>query len=90
MSITHLERRADLSYTADNHQFRTRFLSFQTVDDSIVPNDIPYKQLPQLSYSYQRLLPEKGFNAIIPLPVAALVSNPDLNGRSVEGPGTPL
>jgi len=60
-SITHLERRADLSYTADNHQFRTRFLSFQTVDDSIVPNDIPYKQLPQLTYSYQRLLPEKGF-----------------------------
>gem|GEM_PF-4341153 len=78
-SITHLERRADLSYTADNHQFRTRFLSFQTVDDSIVPNDIPYKQLPQLTYSYQRLLPEKGFK-----------SNPDLNGRSVEGPGTPL
>ena len=51
-SITHLERRADLTYTAPNYTFRTRLLSYQTVDDTIAPDQRPYQQLPQLTFNY--------------------------------------
>lgn len=64
-SITHLQRRADLIYTARNYVFRTRLLSYQTVDDSIAPNQRPYKQLPQLTLNYKKSFARTGVDATV-------------------------
>ena len=62
-SITHLQRRADLTYTARNYEFRTRFLSYQTVDEAIVAEDRPYKKLPQLTLDYAKSFADKSIEA---------------------------
>ena len=54
-SITHLERRADLSYDGNWGNFLTRVQDFQTVDDTIAASNRPYKRLPQLLYSSPRI-----------------------------------
>lgn len=59
-SITHLQRRADLTYTADNYQFRTRLLSYQTVELSIDEDQRPYRQLPQLKLNYNHPIERPG------------------------------
>ncbi len=64
-SITHLQRRADLVYTAKDYKFRTRLLSYQTVDDTIAPDQRPYKQLPQLTLNYRKLKPRLGLSATV-------------------------
>jgi len=48
-SITHLERRADLSYRKGPVNLMARLQSFQTVDEDIVASARPYKRLPQLT-----------------------------------------
>ena len=62
-SITHLERRADLTYSAENYTFRTRLLTYQTVDEAIIPEEIPYRQLPQLTLNYHKPLERLGLDA---------------------------
>lgn len=47
-SITHLERRADLTYEDGSYRFLTRLQSYQTVDDQIGSSERPYRRLPQL------------------------------------------
>ncbi len=64
-SITHLQRRADLVYTAKNYAFRTRLLSYQTVDDNIAPDQRPYRQLPQLTLNYKKQLQNLGLDATV-------------------------
>lgn len=49
-STTHLERRADLSYHASHWNLLARLEDYQTVDDSIVDPNQPYKRLPQFLY----------------------------------------
>ncbi len=64
-SITHLERRGDITYTAENYYFRARLLSYQTVDEAIEPDERPYKQLPQLVFDYQKSFDGTGLNATL-------------------------
>jgi len=64
-SITHLQRKADLVYTARNYEFRTRLLSYQTVDDNIVFEERPYKQLPQLTLDYYKPIEKFGLAASV-------------------------
>lgn len=51
-SITHLQRRADLTYEETNFRFRTRLLNYQTLDSNIEPDQRPYRVLPQLTLNY--------------------------------------
>ena len=46
-SLTHLERRVDFRYDADNWHFLNRWQFLQTIFDSIGPTDRPYRRLPQ-------------------------------------------
>lgn len=64
-SITHLQRRGDLVYSADNYQFRARLLSHQTVDANIAPDQRPYQQLPQLSLQYRYPAKRMGIEATV-------------------------
>lgn len=50
-AITHLERRADLSYSGEWGQLLARAQDFQTINDTIPAASRPYKRLPQLLYS---------------------------------------
>jgi len=50
-SITHLERRADVTYEWANTKIEARLQSFQTVDQDIPPNERPYQRLPQFTFS---------------------------------------
>ena len=59
-SITHLDRVADLTYTAPNYEFRTRFQSYQTVVEDIAPEDLPFQKLPQLTLDYRKPLGTRG------------------------------
>lgn len=62
-SITHLQRRADLIYDHKNTFFRTRLLSYETVDDNIPSDQRPYKQLPQVTFRYNSSIPRLGAEA---------------------------
>ena len=46
---THLNQRADLKYFGDTWTGSISVRQFQTIDDLIVDNDLPYRMLPQLS-----------------------------------------
>lgn len=50
-SITHLERTAHLSYTADAWSVTGRVQSFQTIDQTIVGTSRPYQRLPQIVFN---------------------------------------
>lgn len=50
-SITHLERRADLTFEDNRYRFMTRLQSYQTVDAAIAPEGRPYQRLPQVLFS---------------------------------------
>ncbi len=63
--VTHLERRADLTYTADDYVFRSRLLTYQTVDEDIVPEDRPYRQLPQFTLNYKKYFAQASLNATV-------------------------
>ena len=83
-SITHLQRRADLTYTAKNYVFRTRLLSYQTVDQSIAPDQRPYKQLPQLTLNYKKSLPHKGLNTTVDTEWVFFERDNSVNGRRLD------
>lgn len=51
VSISHLERRADLRYSDGTYSFLARAQSYQTVDQTIAAEDRPYKKLPQLRFN---------------------------------------
>lgn len=51
ISISHLERRADLRYTDGKYSFLARAQSYQTVDQTIATQDRPYRKLPQLLFN---------------------------------------
>ena len=63
--VTHLERRADITYTADDYVFRSRFLTYQTVDEAIVPDDRPYRQVPQFTLNYRRYFAQASVNTTV-------------------------
>ena len=63
--VTHLERRADITYTADDYVFRSRFLTYQTVDEAIVPDDRPYRQVPQFTLNYRRYFAQASINTTV-------------------------
>ena len=63
--VTHLERRADITYTADDYVFRSRFLTYQTVDEEIIPEDRPYRQTPQFTLNYKKYFAEASVNAAV-------------------------
>jgi len=48
-STTHIERRADFIYGAQHVNGLIRAQAFQTVDATILPDDRPYRRLPQLT-----------------------------------------
>lgn len=50
-SLTHLERRVDFLYSADNWRFLNRWQFLQTIVDTIAPAEEPYRRLPQLVLS---------------------------------------
>ncbi len=52
-SITHLERRADLTFQRGPYQFISRLQTYQTVDDTIDDEDKPYKRLPQFLFNWE-------------------------------------
>ena len=64
-TITHLERRADLTHIADNAvlygQFQARLQVYQTVDESIAANSRPYERIPQLTYDATAIARPAGF-----------------------------
>ncbi len=47
-SITHLQRRIDFSYRARDWRFLNRWQYLQTIVDTIGPDQLPYRRLPQL------------------------------------------
>ncbi len=53
-SVTHLEQRAVLGYQADTWMASARLQTYQTVDDTILPAQRPYRQLPVLLFRSQR------------------------------------
>ena len=63
--VTHLERRADITYTAEDYVFRSRFLTYQTVDEDIVAADRPYRQLPQFTLNYKKYFADASVNATV-------------------------
>ncbi len=52
-SITHLERRADLTFKRGPYQFVSRLQTYQTVDDEIPDEFKPYKRLPQFLFNWE-------------------------------------
>ncbi|HHJ20665.1 MAG TPA: LPS-assembly protein LptD [Gammaproteobacteria bacterium] len=48
-SITHLERRADLRYSARHLRGLIRTQAYQTIDDTLSVDDRPYRRLPQIT-----------------------------------------
>jgi len=50
-STTHLERRAETTYKADNWSATGRLQAYQTVDATLLTNERPYQRLPQLLFS---------------------------------------
>jgi len=50
-AITHLERRADLTYNGNWGNLLARVQDYQTINDAIPASGRPYKRLPQLLYS---------------------------------------
>lgn len=80
-SITHLQRRADLTYTADSFEFRTRLLSYQTVELNIEPDQRPYRQLPQLKLNYKLPVKRLGLEATVDSELVYF----DRNGNSITG-----
>jgi LPS-assembly protein len=52
-SITHLERRADLTFERGPYTFISRLQSYQTVDADIDEADKPYKRLPQFLFNWE-------------------------------------
>lgn len=50
-SQTHLRRRGDLRWRGDAGRFRLRADAYQTLDESISPENRPYERLPQLTFS---------------------------------------
>jgi LPS-assembly protein len=56
-SKSELERRGDLVYHGDDWSFLTRVQGFQTVDQTILPEDRPYSRLPQALFTLDRPLP---------------------------------
>ena len=47
-AITHLDRSLRFDYFGRNLRFSGRVQDFQTIDDAIVPEDEPYRRLPEL------------------------------------------
>ncbi|HVL02136.1 MAG TPA: LPS assembly protein LptD, partial [Dongiaceae bacterium] len=47
-ATTHLEQRADLNYFGDRWSSGVMVQQYQTIDDTIGDNDLPYRKLPQL------------------------------------------
>ncbi|OED43652.1 hypothetical protein AB833_03360 [Chromatiales bacterium (ex Bugula neritina AB1)] len=83
-SITHLQRRADLTYQADNYQFRTRLLSYQTVDSLIEPDERPYQQLPQVTLQYQSPVKRLGIDTSIDAEVVYFERDNSVTGSRVD------
>ncbi len=49
-SITHLEQRAELIFEQDRSRAVARIQNFQTVDNTIAPEDRPHRRLPQVTF----------------------------------------
>jgi len=83
-SITHLERRGDLTYHGDNLQFRTRLLTYQTIDTNIEPDQIPYRVLPQVTLDYRRPLQRLGVELSIESEVVNFDRNDSITGTRID------
>ncbi len=53
-SRTHLQSRADVFWNSYYGNSRLRLQSFRTLDDTIAPQNRPYKQLPQITHRWRR------------------------------------
>ncbi len=83
-SITHLQRRADLIYQADDYQFRTRLLSYQTVDSLIEPDQRPYQQLPQLTFRYDKRLERLGLDSSVDAEIVYFDRDNSVTGSRID------
>ncbi|WP_338115605.1 LPS-assembly protein LptD [Thiococcus pfennigii] len=54
-SIRNIERRGDLTYLGDGWSVLTRLQGFQTVDESVAAEDLPYDRLPQVLFQMDPL-----------------------------------
>ncbi len=82
--ITHLERRGDLTYTAENFDFRARLLSYQTIDETIEPDQRPYQQLPQFTFNYRKSLPDKELDATLNTELVYFDRDNSVNGARLD------
>ncbi len=80
-SITHLQRRADITYQTNRFNFQTRLLSYQTVDLNIAEEERPYRKLPQLTFGYRSGANRLGLNPTIDAELVYF----DRSGGSVTG-----
>lgn len=46
---THLDQRASVGYRGEQWRFGAALQQYQTIDDTILDNDLPYRKLPQLN-----------------------------------------
>jgi len=87
--VTHLERRADITYTAEDYIFRSRFLTYQTVDEDIVPADRPYRQVPQFTLNYKKYFAQASVNATVDTEWVFFDRADSVTGARLES-GTPI
>ncbi len=55
-SQTHLRRRGDLNWSAARTRFRARVEDYQTLDETLAPDQRPYARLPQITLEHERAL----------------------------------
>ena len=53
-SVTHMERRLDLTYQRENIHFLTRVQGLQPVDSSVPSASRPYRRMPQMVFTYDQ------------------------------------
>lgn len=57
-SVTHMERRLDLSYLRENIYFLGRVQGFQPVDNTVPSAARPYRRVPQMVFTYDKPVDE--------------------------------
>lgn len=78
-SITHLDRKAEINYSANNWTASGLLETFQTVDNSIAASSRPYKRLPR--FAFNGVLPEQGIGLDYLLDAEYVYFDHDVNTR---------
>lgn len=79
-SISHLERRADLTYEVGQSTLVAKFQSYQTVNEDIPPEERPYRRLPQVTFKTKTRQLPFGLRAELDAEAVYFDRNESLNG----------